>query len=48
MKKSKLYLNRPIYVGFTILDLSKVLIYQFHYDYMKHKSGLTAASYSLS
>ena len=35
MKKTKLYLNRPIYVGFTILDLSKVLMYQFHYEYMK-------------
>ncbi|XP_028415651.1 uncharacterized protein LOC114544475 [Dendronephthya gigantea] len=37
MKKTKLYLNRPIYVGFTILDLSKVLMYQFHYEYMKPK-----------
>ena len=27
MKKTKLYLNRPIYVGFTILDLSNVLMY---------------------
>ena len=42
MKKTKLYLNRPIYVGFTILDLSKVLMYQFHYDYIKHKYGPTA------
>ena len=37
MKKTKLYLNRPIYVGFSILDLSKVLMYQFHYEYMKPK-----------
>ena len=37
MKKTKLYLNRPIYVGFAILDLSKVLMYQFHYEYMKPK-----------
>ena len=27
MRKTKLYLNRPIYVGFTILDISKVLMY---------------------
>ena len=40
MKKTKLYLNRPIYVGFTILDLSKVLKYQFHYEYMKQKYGV--------
>ena len=37
MRKTKLYLNRPIYVGFAILDLSKVLMYQFHYEYMKPK-----------
>ena len=37
MKKTKLYLNRPIYVGFTILDLSKLLMYQFHYEHMKPK-----------
>ena len=42
MKKSKLYLNQPIYVGFTILDLSKVLMYQFHYEYMKQKHGVNA------
>ena len=42
MKKTKLYLNRPIYVGFSILDLSKVLMYQFHYEYMKQKYGCDA------
>ena len=42
MKKTKLYLNRPIYVGFSILDLSKVLMYQFHYKYMKPKYGCNA------
>ncbi|XP_028417042.1 uncharacterized protein LOC114541307 [Dendronephthya gigantea] len=42
MKKTKLYLNRPIYVGFTILDLSKVLMYQFHYEYMKPKYDCNA------
>ena len=39
MKKTKLYLNRPIYVGFTIIDLSKVLMYDFHYNYMVSKYG---------
>ena len=42
MKKTKLYLNRPIYVGFSILDLSKALMYQFHYEYMKPKYGCNA------
>ena len=42
MKKTKLYLNRPIYVGFAILDLSKVLMYQFHYEYMQPTYGCNA------
>ena len=42
MKKTKLYLNRPICVGFMILDLCKVLMYDFHYNYMVSKYGLQA------
>ena len=37
VKKTKLYLNRPIYVGFAILDLSKHLMYDFHYNHIKEK-----------
>ena len=41
VRKSKvtLTLNKPVYVGMCILELRKVLMYEFHYDYMKIKYG---------
>ncbi|XP_031550280.1 uncharacterized protein LOC116287732, partial [Actinia tenebrosa] len=39
MKKANLFLNKPVYTGFTVLDLSKVLMYEFYYDKLKPKYG---------
>ena len=37
LQKVKLKLNKPVYVGQAILDLSKETMYRFHYNYIKRK-----------
>ena len=37
MKKVKVKMNKPIYLGLSILDISKITMYEFWYDYAKIK-----------
>ena len=39
MKKTNVKMNKPIYVGLSILEISKILMYKFWYDYTKPKYG---------
>ena len=39
MKKTFLTFNKPVYLGMCILDLSKTLMFDFHYNYIKKKYG---------
>ena len=42
MKKTSLTMNKPVYLGMSILDLSKTVMYDFHYKYIKPKYGSKA------
>ena len=35
MNKTRVKINKPIYLGLPVLDISKILMYEFWYDYMK-------------
>ena len=39
MKKTKVKINQPVYLGMSILDISKTLMYEFWYNYIKPKYG---------
>ena len=39
MKKTKVKMNKPVYLGMSILDMSKTLMYKFWYEYTKPKYG---------
>ena len=37
MKKTNVKINEPLYLGMSILDMSKTLMYEFWHDYVKQK-----------
>ena len=39
IKKTQITMNKPVYLGLSILDLSKIVMYEFWYDYIKPKYG---------
>ena len=42
MRKTQTLMNKPVYLGLSILDLSKTVMYEFWYDYVKPKYGENA------
>ena len=39
MRKTQIFIKKTVYLGLSILKLSKIVIYEFWYDYVKPKSG---------
>ena len=39
MKKTRIKMNKPLYLGASILDISKTLMYEFWSDYLRPKYG---------
>ena len=42
MKKTRVKMTKPLYLGMSILDISKILMYEFWYDYINPKYGYKA------
>ena len=42
MRKTQILINKPVYLGLSILDLSKIVMYEFRYDYVEPKYGENA------
>ena len=45
MKKTNVKINKPLYLGMSILDISKTLMYELWYDYVKPKYNDKAKLY---
>ena len=37
MKKTQIFINKSVYLGLSILEISKIIIYEFRYDHVKLK-----------
>ena len=35
MRKTQILMNKPVYIGLSILEVSKIVMYEFWYDYVK-------------
>ena len=42
MRRIQILINKPVYLGLSILDLKETVIYEFWYDYVKPKHGKNA------
>ena len=40
MTKKQILMNKPVYLGLSILELSKIVMYEFWYDYVKPKYSI--------
>ena len=40
MRKTQILVNKSVYLGLSILDVSKTVLYEFWYDYVKQKTLL--------
>ena len=45
MKRTRILMNKPVYLGLSILEMSKTVMHEFWYDYMKPKYGEKAKLY---
>ena len=42
IRKTQILINKPVYLGLSILDISKTVMHEFWYDYVKSKYGENA------
>ena len=45
MRKIQILINKPVYLGLSLLDLNEIIMSEFCYDYVKLKSGENAKVY---